>query len=72
MKKLVMIGNGMAGVWMLEDFLAKDGEKYQVTVIGEENYGNYNRIMLSNVLQKKTTIKEIITNPLSWYDENGI
>ena len=72
MKKLVMIGNGMAGVWMLEDFLAKDGEKYEITVIGEENHGNYNRIMLSNVLQKKTTIEEIITNPLAWYDEHGI
>ncbi|MHC5227805.1 nitrite reductase large subunit NirB [Enterococcus sp. LJL99] len=71
-EKLVLIGNGMAGVRTIEEILDRDDERYQITIIGEEKYPNYNRIMLSNVLQKKMTVPEIITNPLEWYTENQI
>lgn len=71
-EKLVLVGNGMAGVRTIEEILERDPERYQMTIIGEEKYPNYNRIMLSNILQKKTTIEEIITNPFDWYEEMGI
>ena len=71
-EKLVLIGNGMAGVRTIEEILDRDSDRYQITIIGEEKYPNYNRIMLSNVLQKKMTVSEIITNPLEWYEENQI
>ncbi|MCB5951605.1 nitrite reductase large subunit NirB [Enterococcus sp. BWT-B8] len=71
-EKLLLIGNGMAGVRTIEEILERDPDKYEVTIIGEESYPNYNRIMLSNVLQKKMTVDEIITNPLTWYEENQI
>lgn len=71
-ERLVLIGNGMAGVRTVEEILSRDADKYEITIIGEEPYTNYNRIMLSNVLQKKMTFDEIITNDFNWYEENNI
>jgi len=70
--KLVVIGNGMAGARFLEDVLAADPDCFDVIVFGDEPYGNYNRILLSNVLNGSQDAKEIFLNPLAWYDENGI
>ena len=49
-EKLVLIGNGMAGVRALEELLKLAPEQYEITVFGGEPYGNYNRILLSPVL----------------------
>src|SRR5881397_3525819 len=70
--KLVVIGNGMAGARFLEDVLACDPDRFDITVFGDEPYGNYNRILLSNVLNGSQDAKEIFLNPLAWYEENGI
>jgi nitrite reductase (NADH) large subunit len=70
--KLVVIGNGMAGARLLEDVLAADPDRFDITVFGDEPYGNYNRILLSNVLNGSQDAKEIFLNPLAWYAENGI
>ncbi|MDY3552877.1 nitrite reductase large subunit NirB [Gemmata sp. JC717] len=70
--KLVVIGNGMAGARFLEDVLALYPERFDITVFGDEPYGNYNRILLSNVLNGTQDAKEIFLNPLAWYEENGI
>lgn len=71
-ERLVVIGNGMAGVRTIEEIISRDPDRYEVTIIGKEAYPNYNRIMLSNVLQNKMTVEEIITNPIAWYTENHI
>lgn len=71
-KKLVMIGNGMAGVRTIEEILKRNDELFDITIIGDEPYPNYNRIMLSNVLQGKTTINEININDWDWYQEHYI
>lgn len=71
-ERLVVIGNGMAGVRTVEEILERDPARYDITIIGKEEYPNYNRIMLSNVLQNKMIVDEIITNPYSWYEENQI
>ncbi len=70
--KLVMVGNGMAGVRTLEELLKITPDLYDITVFGAEPHPNYNRILLSPVLAGEQTIDEIILNPLSWYEENGI
>jgi nitrite reductase (NADH) large subunit len=70
--KLVMIGNGMAGVRTLEELLKIAPELYEITVFGAEPHPNYNRILLSPVLAGEQTVDEIILNPLSWYAEHGI
>ena len=70
--KLVMIGNGMAGVRTLEELLRIAPDHYDITVFGAEPHPNYNRIMLSPVLAGEQTLDEIILNPLSWYAQHGI
>lgn len=72
MKKIVLIGNGMAGVKTLEELLKITEEKFDITVFGSEPYGNYNRIMLSPVLADEKTIDEIMINDLDWYKDNNI
>ena len=71
-KKLVVIGNGMAGARLLEDVLACDPTLFDITVFGDEPYGNYNRILLSSVLSGSHDPKDIFINPLAWYEENGV
>ena len=71
-ENLVLIGNGMAGVRTLEEVLKLEPEKYNITVFGEEPYGNYNRIMLSPVMASEKTIDEIMLNDEQWYSDNNI
>ena len=70
--RLVMVGNGMAGVRTLEELLKIAPEKYEITVFGAEPYANYNRILLSPVLAGEQTIQDIMLNDVNWYEENGI
>lgn len=70
--KLVMIGNGMAGVRTLEELFKLAPDSYDVTVFGAEPYPNYNRIMLSPVLAGEQAIEEIILNDLDWYARHDI
>ncbi|AUN94107.1 nitrite reductase large subunit NirB [Pseudazoarcus pumilus] len=71
-QKLVMVGNGMAGVKTLEELLKYAPEQYDITVFGAEPHGNYNRIMLSPVLAGEMGLPEIMLNDLDWYADNGI
>jgi nitrite reductase (NADH) large subunit len=70
--KLVMVGNGMAGVRTLEELRKIAPDVYDVTVFGAEPYANYNRILLSPVLAGEQTIKDIMLNDVEWYAENNI
>ena len=67
-----MIGNGMAGLRTIEEILERSQSQFDITIIGKEPYPNYNRIMLSNILQKKMTVEDTIMNPYDWYQENNI
>ncbi|MBN9411166.1 MAG: NAD(P)/FAD-dependent oxidoreductase [Burkholderiales bacterium] len=71
-KKLVMVGNGMAGVRTLEELLKLAPEAYDITVFGAEPHPNYNRILLSPVLAGEQTLEEIVLNDWAWYADNGI
>ena len=70
--KLVMIGNGMAGVRTLEELLKLAPDLYDITVFGAEPHPNYNRILLSPVLAGEQTFDEIVLNDLNWYADHGI
>jgi nitrite reductase (NADH) large subunit len=72
-QKLVVVGNGMAGVRAIEEILLRGGaETFDITVFGDEPYGNYNRILLSNVLAGSDDADEIYLNGLDWYNDNDI
>jgi nitrite reductase (NADH) large subunit len=70
--KLVVVGNGMAGIRAVEELLKIAPDLYDITVFGAEPHPNYNRILLSPVLAGEQTVDQIILNPLSWYAEHGI
>ena len=70
--KLVLVGNGMAGVRTLEELLKIVPDLYDITVFGAEPHPNYNRILLSPVLAGEQTLDQIVLNPLEWYAEHGI
>lgn len=70
--KLVVIGNGMAGMRTVEDLIKIAPDIYDITVYGDEPYPNYNRIMLSPVLANEQTIDDIILNTREWYVEKNI
>ena len=71
MKKLVVVGNGMAGVACIEQILKYDS-RFDITIFGDETHVNYNRILLSSVLAGERSADEITLNPLEWYLRNGI
>src|SRR5512140_3938638 len=70
--KLVMIGNGMAGVRTLEELLKIAPDLYDITVFGAEPHANYNRILLSPVLAGEMTLKDIMLNDVDWYAQHGV
>ncbi len=70
--KLVMVGNGMAGVRTLEELLKISPDHYDITVFGAEPHPNYNRILLSPVLAGEMTVQDIILNDHAWYADHGI
>ena len=70
--KLVMVGNGMAGVRTLEELLKISPDLYDISVFGAEPHPNYNRILLSPVLAGEQTLDEIVLNPWVWYKDNHI
>ena len=71
-QKLVVVGNGMAGMRAVEELLKLAPDLYDITVFGAEPHPNYNRILLSPVLAGEMTINDIILNPLVWYADNGV
>ena len=71
-EKLVVIGNGMAGMRTVEELLAASPNAYDITVFGAEPYGNYNRILLSPVLAGEKSLGDIMLNDEAWYAKNGI
>jgi nitrite reductase (NADH) large subunit len=72
-RRLVVVGNGMAGARAVEEILERGGaDLFTITMFGDEPYGNYNRIMLSHVLSGEESADAIFLNSLAWYEENHI
>ncbi|NWQ41501.1 NAD(P)/FAD-dependent oxidoreductase [Bacillus sp. EB106-08-02-XG196] len=71
-QKLVLIGNGMAGVRAVEEVLKINPDGFEITIFGTEPYPNYNRIQLSKVLQGGTSVSDITLNDWEWYEDNKI
>jgi nitrite reductase (NADH) large subunit len=70
--KLVVVGNGMAGIRTVEELLQLAPGMYDITVFGAEPHPNYNRIMLSPVLAGEQTLEQIVLNPWDWYTQNNV
>ena len=70
--KLVVIGNGMAGMHTVEHLLHAAPDLYDTSVFGSEPLGNYNRMLLSPVLAGETKLADIMINTPEWYAERKI
>jgi nitrite reductase (NADH) large subunit len=70
--KLVVVGNGMAGMRAVEELLARAPDRFDITVIGAELQPNYSRILLSAVLAGEKTFDEIVLNSQVWYSQHGV
>ena len=72
-RKLVVVGNGMAGARFVEELVARGGrDAWDIVMFGDEPYGNYNRILLSGVLAGTHDPRDTFLNPLKWYEDNAV
>ncbi|BCJ85192.1 nitrite reductase large subunit NirB [Effusibacillus dendaii] len=71
-RKLVLVGNGMAGVRCIEEILKHNADLFEITIIGSEPHPNYNRILLSSVLAGDADIRDIVLNDYEWYKKHQI
>jgi nitrite reductase (NADH) large subunit len=71
-RRLVVVGNGMAGMHVVEQLITLAPQAYDITVFGAEPYGNYNRILLSPVLAGEKTFADIVLHTPQWYRDNGV
>jgi len=70
--RLVVIGNGMAGMRTVEELLAIAPDRHRITFFGDEPHGNYNRVLLSALLSGEKELTEIITHDRAWYAAKSI
>lgn len=69
-QKLVIVGCGMASGKLVEEIVSRDRERFEITVIGDEPHGNYNRIKLVNMLYSDSVDDIFIQSPEYFKDNN--
>ena len=71
-ERLVVVGNGMAGIRAVEEILKRAPDRFDVTVFGAEPHVNYNRVLLSPLLAGEVSFDEIVTHDRAWYAAHGV
>jgi NAD(P)H-dependent nitrite reductase small subunit len=71
-RRLVVVGNGMAGMRTVEELLKLAPQKYDIEIFGAEPHGSYNRVPLSPLPAGEKKIDDIMLHPLDWYREQGV
>lgn len=69
--RLVIIGNGLAGMRLLELLIERQA-RYRITVLSEEPVPGYNRIMLSPLLAGQVSQQAITQRESAWYREQQV
>jgi assimilatory nitrate reductase electron transfer subunit len=70
---VVVVGNGMAGSRFVQELVERDlDRRLDITVIGDEPGGAYNRMLLSNVLAGTTAAQDIELASESWYERHAV
>jgi len=70
-RRLVMVGNGMAGLACLDAILQRE-PSWETTVFGDEPQLGYSRILLSTLLAGECSDDETITHDAAWYAARGV
>jgi assimilatory nitrate reductase electron transfer subunit len=69
LRRILVVGNGMAGARLAEELRQRDPEarRFAVTVVGEEPHPAYNRVLLSNVIAGAIAPRETHLRPDGWW-----
>ncbi|WP_273853420.1 NAD(P)/FAD-dependent oxidoreductase [Guptibacillus spartinae] len=70
MKRLVVIGNGVAGIQFIERLLSMNSSRFDITIIGNEPA--YKRYLLSRILQHDMAVEKAKVEDDDWYNQRGI
>ncbi|MBI3581505.1 MAG: NAD(P)/FAD-dependent oxidoreductase [Nitrospinae bacterium] len=71
LRRLVVVGNGIAGTAVIENVLALK-ERFEIVVYGAEAYVGYNRILLSDILSGARELRDTLLKNGEWYFENNV
>ncbi len=71
-ERLIVIGNGMAGLRLLDELCRLAPERYEVTVVGAEPVPAYNRVLLSALLAGDVNGADLEYHPAAWYAGRGL
>ncbi|WMY72432.1 nitrite reductase large subunit NirB [Buttiauxella selenatireducens] len=71
-QRLIVIGNGMAAIRLVEQVVARASGRFAITVFGEEPGLSYNRIQLSPVLAGEKPASVMQLHDAAWYVSHGI
>jgi nitrite reductase (NADH) large subunit len=69
---LVVIGNGMAAVHLVDELARRALGRYAIAVIGEEPRLAYNRVLLSAVLAREVSRSDIELRSARWWIQRGV
>jgi nitrite reductase (NADH) large subunit len=69
---LVIVGNGMAAMRLVEELSARALGRFAIAVVGEEPRLAYNRVLLSSVLAREVAHHEIELKPAAWWRARGV
>ncbi|MCI4170612.1 hypothetical protein, partial [Bacillus spizizenii] len=71
-QSFVLAGNGLAGIRCIEEVLKLNRQMFEIVIFGSEPHPNYNRILLSSVLQGESSLDDITLNNKDRYDKHGM
>ncbi|MBB5048807.1 nitrite reductase (NADH) large subunit [Rhodopseudomonas rhenobacensis] len=69
---LVIIGNGMAALRLVEELTGRALGRYAIAVVGEEPRLAYNRVLLSSVLAREIAPAATELKSATWWRERGV
>jgi nitrite reductase (NADH) large subunit len=69
---LVIIGNGMAAMRLVDELAQRALGRYAIAVVGEEPRLAYNRVLLSSVLAQEISRSEIELKSAQWWRDRGV
>jgi nitrite reductase (NADH) large subunit len=71
-ERLLIVGNGMAGLRLVEELVRRAPHCYAITVVGKEPQAAYNRILLSSFLAGEVNESDVCLKDRDWYADHGI
>ncbi|MCK9914636.1 FAD-dependent oxidoreductase [Microbacteriaceae bacterium K1510] len=69
---LVIVGNGMASMRLVEELVQRALGRYAIAVVGDEPRLAYNRVLLSSVLAREVSHDDIELKNAAWWRDRGV